>query len=191
MSSWSDATGAALAAVRQQVLAAAAAANQQVVDAGHPSSVVRAIDGVDGAADAAFAITSRIVFRYRYMADVVAFALQTLRDLSPVGHVGDEHPGLYRDNHLVFIDGRLVADVSGWQPGQQINISNPEPYARKIESGRMTLSVPNHIYQDAALLVAARYGDSVIVQFVYMPVVVGTGRPGWTSRQPALQINQR
>jgi ribosomal protein L35AE/L33A len=71
VSSWSDATGAALAAVRQQVLAAAAAANQQVIEAGHPSSVVRSIDGVDGAADAAFAITSRIVFRYRYMAEVV------------------------------------------------------------------------------------------------------------------------
>lgn len=191
MASWTEATNAALAAVRHQVLTAAAAANQQVVEAGHPSSVVRSIDGVDGAPDVAFALTSRIVFRYRYMEDVVRFALQTLRDLSPVGSVADEHPGLYRDNHLVFIDGRLVPDVSAWRPGQQINISNPEPYARKIESGHMTLSVPNHIYEDAALLVASRYGESVAVKFVYMPVVVGTGRPGWTSRQPALQINQR
>jgi hypothetical protein len=60
--------------------------------------------------------------------------------MSPVGSSGDKHPGLYRDSHLVFIDGHVVKDVSGWQPGQQVNISNPVPYARKIEVGGATIS---------------------------------------------------
>jgi hypothetical protein len=147
------------------------------------------------------------------MASVVAFALEVLKGLSPVGSSGDHHPGLYRDSHLVFIDGHVVKDVSGWQPGQQVNISNPVPYARKIEVGGSTISVPHHVYEKAESIVAARYGNSVNVQFVFMPVrfgsvadyaqslagqAAGTRRGGsqkalrdWLVRQPALQITAR
>jgi hypothetical protein len=54
----------------------------------------------------------RIVFRYLAMQDVVDFALATLRERSPVGSVGDKHPGLYRDSHTVFLNGHVVADVN-------------------------------------------------------------------------------
>jgi hypothetical protein len=69
----------------------------------------------------------RIVFRYLAMQDVVDFALEALRARSPVGANGDKHPGLYRDSHTVFLNGRVVkdGDVSAWRPGDQINISNP------------------------------------------------------------------
>jgi hypothetical protein len=153
----------------------------------------------------------RIVIAYNYMTEVVEFAIQTLKDKSPVGSGRDKHPGLYKNSHMIFIDGHVVPDASGWQPGQQINISNPEPYSRKIESGRMQLSVPNHIYEDTAQIVADRYGNQADVKFVYMPVVFGnqaawasftkmqrTGRKlsdkaraDWLVRQPALQITQR
>jgi hypothetical protein len=145
------------------------------------------------------------------MTTIVDFALATLRAASPVGSGGDKHPGLYRDSHLVFIDGHVVKDASGWQPGQQVNISNPVPYSRKIESGRMKLSVPNHVYEDAALIVAGQYGNSVAVKFVFMPVRFGDiasfasfstqlkagrrlsdkARQDWLVRQPALQITAR
>ena len=94
----------------------------------------------------------RIVFRYLAIQDVVDFALQTLRDRSPVGSTGDQHPGLYRDSHMVFLNGHVVedGDVSAWRRGDQINISNPVPYSRKIEAGRDKLSVPGHVYEDAA-----------------------------------------
>jgi hypothetical protein len=154
---------------------------------------------------------SLITYRYSYMSAIVEFALTTLRAASPVGSAGDEHPGLYRDSHLVFIDGHVVKDASGWQPGQQINISNPVPYSRKIESGRIKLSVPNHVYEDAALIIGARYGNSVVCKFTFMPVRFGDiasfasfsqqlksgrrlsdkARRDWLVRQPALQINAR
>lgn len=150
----------------------------------------------------------RIVYRYLDMSAIVAFALDTLRAASPVGSTGDGHPGLYRDSHTVFIDGHVVADASAWRPGQQVNISNPVPYSRKIETGRMKVSVPNHVYEDAALIVAGRYGNQVAVKFVYMPVRFGDNaafatfskqirkgrklsekaRQDWLARQPALQI---
>jgi hypothetical protein len=52
----------------------------------------------------------RIVFRYLAMQDVVDFALATLREKSLVGAIGDQHPGLYRDSHMVFLNGNVVAD---------------------------------------------------------------------------------
>lgn len=153
----------------------------------------------------------KIVFSYFYMQPVVDAALELLREKSPVGSVGDKHPGLYRDNHLVFLNGSVVQDVNNWQPGQQINISNPVPYSRKIEAGRMKMSVPAHVYEDTAQILANRFGNSVNVKFVFMPVRFGDIeayaafskqiRPGrklsakarrdWLVRQPALQITAR
>lgn len=154
----------------------------------------------------------KIVYRATYMQDVVDFALATLRDRSPVGSPpGDAHPGLYRDMHKVFLNGHVVADVGAWRPGDQINIANPVPYARKIEAGRGKMSVPGHVYEDAALIVAARFGNQAAVKFVFMPVRFGAAaawaaftksqragrrlsdkaRADWLVRQPALEIRGR
>jgi hypothetical protein len=155
----------------------------------------------------------RIVFRYLAMQDVVDFALATLREKSPVGAIGDQHPGLYRDSHMVFLNGNVVADgnVGAWRPGDQINISNPVPYARKIEMGHGKMTLPGHVYEDAALIVAGRYDNQAAVKFTFMPVRFGWVqafasfsrrlRPGrklsdkarqdWLVRQPALEIRGR
>lgn len=150
----------------------------------------------------------RFIFSYYYADAVVQYALQVLREKSPVG--SDKHPGLYRDSHTVFIDGHVVPDATSWSPGQQINISNPVPYARKIEVGKMQMSVPPHVYESATQLVADRY-PQFDVRFVFMPVRFGsvedyvnsaTGRAlakktrggrvelhsNWLARQPAMQI---
>jgi len=144
---------------------------------------------------------------------IIGFALQTLRANSPVGTTGDEHPGLYRDSHMVFIDGHVVTDVSGWRPGQQINISNPVPYSRKIEGGpgKPKFSIPGQVYERSEPIISGRFGNQVNVKFVFMPVRFGdnqawasftrmqrTGRKlsdkargDWLVRQPALQITAR
>jgi hypothetical protein len=110
----------------------------------------------------------RIIFRYLAMQDVVDFALATLHDRSPVGSGADQHPGLYRDSHKVFLSGHVVEDVSAWRPGDQINISNPVPYARKIEAGHGKMSVPGRVYEDTALIVAGRYGNQAAVKFTFV-----------------------
>lgn len=156
------------------------------------------------------AIPTRIA--YFYMDDIAQFTLQTLRDRSPVGSGRDRHPGLYRDSHLLFIDGHNVPDAKNWRPGQALEFSNPEPYARKIEIGAMKISVPPHVYQETAPIVAAKYGNSVNVQFTFMPLRFGsidayaqsaTGRADrhrkgtiksrrdWLARQPAILITAR
>jgi hypothetical protein len=147
------------------------------------------------------------------MAEIAQFALDTLRGLSPVGSGSDPHAGLYRDSHMLFIDGHNVPDAKGWRPGQQVAISNPVPYSRIIELGNGKMRAPLHVYEQAAPLVSARYGNQVSVRFDYMPVrfgsvqayagslagqAAGTRRGGskkalrdWLVRQPCLIISGR
>jgi hypothetical protein len=158
-------------------------------------------------------MNQRIVVQYVYMDAICQFALETLKSLSPVGETGDPHPGLYRDSHMLFIDGHNVPDAKSWQPGQQLAISNPVPYSRIVELGNGRMRAPLHVYEQAAPLVSGRYGNSVNVRFDYMPVrfgsvqayagslagqAAGTRRGGskkalrdWLVRQPCLIITGR
>lgn len=156
---------------------------------------------------------SQIVYRYVLMTEIAQFTLQTLRDRSPVGT--DPHAGLYRDSHMLFIDGHNVPDPTNfiWQPGQQLEFSNPEPYARKIELGTIKVSAPPHVYEDTAPIVAAKYGNSINVEFVFMPLRFGSvdayanslaghaastrrggsikARRDWLVRQPVIIVTAR
>lgn len=219
------ATAAALAVVGQRFVQAAETKNQELVRINHPSMAVRVIDGAVVAADIAVTAyqvakfvrnvqqnrANRITYRYAYADEVVQFALQTLRERSPVGSGDDPHPGLYRDSHMVFIDGRGVPDAGNWRPGQTIHISNPEPYSRRIESGDMKMSVPGHVYELSEPIITARFGNSFNIKFVFMPVRFGSNqawadhttmqrsdrkmspkaRADWLVRQPALEITAR
>jgi hypothetical protein len=63
----------------------------------------------------------RIIFRYGAMQDVVDFALETLRDRSPVGSSGDKHPGpLSRQSQSLFKRAcrRERQRVEVWRPDQ-------------------------------------------------------------------------
>lgn len=217
------ATQTALATVQKQMFLAAEKKNQEIVQAYRPSSVVRTIDGVIAATDLAYTVyqvavlaenarrqASVIRYRYSYLDDVVAFALKTLKEKSPVGSGSDPHPGLYRDSHMVFVDGQAVTSVTGLRAGQVVHISNPVPYARKIEDG---FTVPGYTYDEAAQIVQGRYGNTASISFLYMPVRFGSIeayanspagqaagtrrggspalRPEWLTRQPALQITAR
>lgn len=153
---------------------------------------------------------SQIIYRYVYMDDIAQFTLQTLRDRSPVGSVNDTHPGLYRDSHMLFIDGQNVPDATNWKPGQAMEFSNPVPYSRIVELGNAKMRAPLHVYEDTAPIVSAKYGNSVSVKFTYMPVRFGSiqayaqSREGaafkkrsqkalrdWLVRQPALIVTAR
>jgi hypothetical protein len=156
----------------------------------------------------------RLVFRFLPMQDIVTFAIETLRSLSPVGKDDDPHPGLYRDSHLVFLNGHVVQDVRAFRKGDQINISNPVPYARRIEIGDGKMRAPLHVYEDGTLIVNGRYGNRAAIKFTFMPVRFGDisayahslvgqasarqrrggnpkGYADWLSRQPAIEIKAR
>lgn len=201
----------ALKAARKAMVQAIGAEFERASEAGLLPVEVGVRRGQVGRADQAPLM--RIVLRFLPMQQLVDFALKTLRERSPVGSAGDKHPGLYRDSHLVFLDGQVVTDgnVGAFKAGDQINISNPMPYARKIESGHGKMQVPGHVYEDAPQIVAGRYCNQASVKFTFMPVRFGGVqayasfskrlRPGrklshkaredWLVREPALEIKAR
>lgn len=148
-----------------------------------------------------------IAQRRAEMNAVVKFAMSELRRHSPVGSGRDPHPGLYRDSHTIFVNGNDVADLSSWNPGDLIHISNPVPYSRMIEIGG-GVRVAHHVYDLAEQATQRKYGDIAKIEMNYMPVRFGGvqqwsqfrqtfGRnlrqrsrrgPDWLVRQPTLII---
>jgi hypothetical protein len=157
--------------------------------ASHPEAAVRAgLAGLRGESDI-------IVQRRAEMTGVVQFALQSLRANSPVGSEHDPHPGQYRDSHTIFINGNDVKDLSSWQPGEEIEISNPVPYAKILEIGDHRHRVPHHTYELAEQALQRKHGDIVLVELNYMPIrfagAAARGRRRGSAgldRQPALII---
>jgi hypothetical protein len=105
------------------------------------------------------------------MNEVVQFALQSLRDNSPVGTGKDPHPGLYRDSHTLFVNGNDVADLSSWFPGNVIHIANSVAYSRVLEIGDHKLRIPHHTYELTEQTLRSHYGEIVRVEFTYMGII--------------------
>lgn len=130
--------------------------------------------------------------RRNEMNEVVQFALKTLRENSPVGSGRDPHPGLYRDSHTLFINGDDVKDLSSWQPGDEIEISNSVPYARILEVGDSRHRIPHHTYELTEQAVQRKYGDIVRVEFTYMPIrFAQSGGPVSRRRRGANRLDRQ
>lgn len=89
-----------------------------------------------------------IVYRYRYVREILTVALDELRKASPVVS------GLYRDSHTLFINGIPVAGTApSIKAGDEVFIANPVPYARRLEVGKtesgrsFVLQVAPNIYE--------------------------------------------
>lgn len=163
-----------LAATQALIAKTAKAKHAEVMQADpRPASFKRIVDGVVGAAEEAVRPDGMIIYDYDRLNVVADFALQTLRDKSPVGGHGDKHPGLYRDSHTLFLNEKPVADLGSYKTGDEIAIANLTPYSRKIEVGGMTMTVPgtDHVYQQAQQIVAGRYGNIASVEFTYRGLI--------------------
>jgi hypothetical protein len=111
-----------------------------------------------------------IVYRYRYLREVVQFALDELRKASPVVS------GDYVRSHTLFINGSAVSQMPvRLNPGDTIMIANPVPYARRLEIGKtesgrdFVLQVPNRIYERVAKnKLTPRYRNVAKITFQYV-----------------------
>lgn len=164
-----------------------------------PASFTRYVDGREGAPEESVRPAGVIVYRYPRLEQVAQFAMETLFDLSPV------LSGDYRSAHLLFLNGEPVANLKGWRPGDEISISNPLPYARKIEVGSMTMRVPGTdlVYQQARRKVMSRWGNVAKVDFTFRAIMGGdqvnqaaaasSGQPWWlggAAARPASGANE-
>jgi hypothetical protein len=112
-----------------------------------------------------------IVYRYRYMREVVGVALDILRKGSPV------REGDYVRSHTIFINGTPVETLPArLKPTDEIFIANPMPYSRRLEVGRtksgrsFVLQVPDRIYQRAMQRLRALYGKQAAISFGYVRI---------------------
>jgi ribosomal protein L21E len=146
-----------------------------------PTTFTRFVDGRKGAAEESVKKNGVILYQYPRLDIVAQFALETLRRLSPVGPPVRGH---YRDSHTLFLNGASVSSIKNYKTGDQVIISNPMPYARKIEVGAMKMKVPGHVYQRATGIVRGKYGQLARIEFTYR----GMGR---NTRHPAMIISER
>lgn len=136
-----------------------------------PASFTRIVDGRQGAREEEVRPDGIIVYRYPRLEQVAQFAMEMLFDLSPV------LSGAYRTAHTLFLNGQPAANLEGWKPGDEVSISNPLPYSRKIEIGSMKMRVPgtDMVYQQARRKVMARYGNLATIDFTYRAIIGGRG----------------
>lgn len=148
-----------------------------------PSDFVRRVDGVRDAPEEAVRPDGVIIYTYARLQPIVDFALETLRNLSPV------KSGAYRGAHTLFVGGAAAESVEGVLPGESVFIINPLAYARKIEMGKMKMSVPgsDRVYQQAIQIVNRRFGNQAWIKFTYQAIegsaftnYVSAGRKGKT-----------
>jgi hypothetical protein len=121
-----------------------------------------------------------IVYNYRYLSDLIQYALDELRKQSPIDS------GKYKNSHTVYVNGSPVGNTvpKNIQPGDQIMIANPVPYARRLEVGRarhgarpFLISVPNRIYERVVDMVKAHGKGRSKVRMAYVDL------GAWTLRQ--------
>lgn len=113
-----------------------------------------------------------IVFRYRYIREVLTVALDELRKASPVVS------GAYRDSHTLFVNGIAVSGTPpALKAGDEVFIANPVPYARRLEVGLIeagrafVIQVPPRIYERVMKsILVPRYRNVVKLTFDYVTI---------------------
>lgn len=114
------------------------------------------------------AAKQKVVYKYTYLQEMISVFLQALRDASP------SVSGKYKASHHLYIGGHQVPDDTMLKPGDDIWISNPVPYARRLEIGKRTsgkpflLQVDNRIYERTARKLGSRYSNAAKVEFGYV-----------------------
>ncbi len=155
-----------------------------------PQAFTRVVDGRPGREESVSAF-GRIDYFYPRLEAVAQAAMELLFKNSPVDS------GDYRLAHTLFLNGVSVSNLKNWSRGNEISISNPLPYSRKIEVGAMTMRVPgtDHVYERTARALNRQFSQVARVRFTFRGVVGGFGRGGnreaRDTRQPVLLIMER
>lgn len=140
-----------------------------------------------------------IVYHYRYLSDLIAYAMEELRRQSPA------QSGTYKRSHTVYVNDQPMGDriPTIIKSGDNIYIANPVPYARRLEIGRtkggaraFLISVPNRIYERVTTMTKAQAKGLVKIKMGYVDLGAWTLRKDQrtlikTSRGYAYSARQR
>lgn len=116
---------------------------------------VRSVNGVIDAAEESVQAPGPIIYQFLYLEEATRFALEFAKARSP------KSSGAYQSAWFALVNGQQWDEVSPIALDAEVIVTNDEPYARKIEVGSMTMSVPPHITEDASQAIRREYSGSV------------------------------
>lgn len=164
-----------------------------------PSGFDQFVDRVKGAPLQSVDPYGVIVFEFSYGAEVVEFALATLRSISPVDSSD------YQGGHHVYVDGVMVSDLSSLGTAKRIVIANTLPYARRIElpakwrhgpmkgqarGWSIQPQVPqpkDSVYQHAVKTVNRRFGNAMRAEYAWVGLDGGAEVAGAEGNQSKIR----
>lgn len=134
---------------------------------------------IDGRADApieSVSATGTAMFEFRYLPEVVVFALNVLFANSPVDEHEKADDVVFREGRILFVNGMAHGRVKdGMSPsdfrwildhpkGTEFVIADEELYAGKLERGHSD-QAPNGVYEITCGTVRRKFGNLAIVRF--------------------------
>lgn len=125
------------------------------------------VDGRQGAPVESVKIGGTVVALFAVHEAAVDFAWETLAGLSPVDQRPDADDIVYRDRHLMLVDGVEVAPPIKIEPDSVVTFVNLLAYARRIEKGWSKKQAPDGVYEVAVPIIRSRFGRLVNVKFGY------------------------
>ncbi len=117
-----------------------------------PANYQTFVDGREGASEDAVRPDGVILYKFNLLGLAAALAVTTAIQKSPTDS------GRYRGSWLVLVNGESwVGDLNDIPPQSTVHVTNPQPYARKIDVGHMKMSVPHGIIEATRQVVRRRF----------------------------------
>jgi hypothetical protein len=169
--------------------------------AGREIPSTHAVDGVAGAPLASAKVGSTIAWEWQLGIGIVAETLALLISGAP------KRSGRFSKSFLVFADGVETAPEAIPPETIEVVITNTQPYARKIERGKV--GGKPAFFQGVAAVARSRFGNGAQVKFTFTSLAdrgsssvvewarttkmkvgrrAGGRRTEWLTRQPAISI---
>lgn len=108
-----------------------------------------------------------ILYVFSYWEPVLAFARAALIKASP------RKDGDYIDSQVVMVGGQIVPWDAQIAADEEVTIVATVPYARKIESGFMQMSVPDAVFQGVRKKLQSQFGRAFEFKFRMIPLPGG------------------
>lgn len=140
-------------AVKSLLIADVIAERESLIQSGEASPIWRrTVNGVANAPETNLRVGGSIRYNFSDISQAIMLALETCRQKSPVSS------GDYRDAWVVLVsDHAWTGDFEDIPWDAEVIITNPVPYARKIDVGAMQMSMPPGIVEAARQLVQRRF----------------------------------
>jgi hypothetical protein len=129
------------------------------------------VDGRKGAAEETVRPDGAILYQFNVLGQAAKYALSFAVGRSP------KHDGDYKRAWFVAVDGKKwTGDLNDIPAGSEVMVTNPLPYARKIDVGHMKMRVAPGIVEDTRQAVKRKFPTIDAARtMVTIPVQLGGG----------------